>query len=281
MEASFDRFGDASDPASPVVLSVPHAGRDYPPAILPLLRAGPYALRALEDRYVDLVAAAARGNRTTLIQRLPRAWIDLNRGEGERDPQIDEGADPLSHPGRSSKLRSGLGLIPRRVPAAGEIWRRKLSAADVEARIERAHRPYHAALSAALMAARAKFGTAVLLDLHSMPPLDGGQARVVLGDLFGRAAAGRFVSRAEGAALARGQRVALNSPYAGGHILARHAQPMVGVHGVQLELDRALYLDPRLDGPGPGLPAAAALVGSVLDALEDEALSGALPVAAE
>lgn len=278
---SFDRFGDASDPASPVVLSVPHAGRDYPPAMLPLLRAGPSALRALEDRHVDAVALLARGDRAAFVQRLPRAWIDLNRGEDERDPLIDEGADAARQPGRSSKLRSGLGLIPRRVPGAGEIWRRRLSAADVAARIERAHRPYHHALSAALMAARARFGVAVLLDLHSMPPLGADGAKIVLGDLFGRAAAGRFVARAEGAALAAGERTALNSPYAGGHILARHAQPMRDVHGVQLELDRTLYLDAKFERSGPGLAGAAALVASVIDALEDEALSGALPLAAE
>ena len=281
MDASFDRFGDEEAPASPVVLSVPHAGRDYPAAILPLLRVPPSALRALEDRYVDLVALAARGNRTALVQRLPRAWIDLNRAEWERDPLVDEGADPTHQPGRSSKLRSGLGLVPRRVPGAGEIWRRKLSADDVAERIERAHRPYHRALSAALMAARARFGAAVLLDLHSMPSLGTAAARVVLGDRFGRAAGARFVARAEAAALAAGLRVALNSPYAGGHILDRHPQPMRDIHGVQLELDRALYLDARMDGPGPGLAGAAALVASIADALEDEVLSGAVPLAAE
>lgn len=281
MEASFDRYGDPTRPTSPVILSVPHAGRDYPPAILPLIRTTPSALRALEDRHVDLVALAARGARTAFVQRSPRAWIDLNRGEDERDPLVDEGADPTRQPHRSAKLRSGLGLVPRRVPGAGEIWRGKLSDRDVSARIEQAHRPYHRALSAALMAARARFGIAVLLDLHSMPPLEGGAAQVVLGDRFGRAAAARFVSRAESVALAAGLRVALNSPYAGGHILDRHACPMRDVHGIQLEVDRALYLDARLEGPGEGLAGTAALVASVLAALEDEALSAALPLAAE
>lgn len=281
MQASFDRYGDADQPVSPVVISVPHAGRDYPPAMLPLLRAPPAALRALEDRHVDLVALAARGERTAFVQRLPRAWIDLNRAESERDPLIDEGADPTRQPGRSNKLRSGLGLVPRRVPGAGEIWRRKLAVEDVGERIERAHRPYHRALSAALMAARARFGTAILLDIHSMPSLGAGAARVVLGDRFGRAAAARFVARADGAVIAAGLRTALNSPYAGGHILNRHAQPMREIHAVQLELDRALYLDTRMDAPGPGLATTAAIVGAILDALEDEALGGALPLAAE
>lgn len=281
MEASFESWGDIGAPASPVVLSVPHAGRDYPPALLPLLRTPPHALRALEDRFVDVVAHAARGDRTMLVQRLPRAWIDLNRGEDERDPAIDEGADPTGRPGHSAKLRSGLGLIPRRLHGSGEIWRGKLSDADVRARIAEAHRPYHDMLGRVLTAARARFGVAVLLDLHSMPPLDPGRARLVLGDRFGRAAGARFVARAEAALRARGMPVALNAPYAGGHILDRHAAPMLGVHGLQLELDRTLYLDRRLDRPGDGLDATAALVGAAIAALEDEALAEPLAQAAE
>ncbi|PAX06501.1 N-formylglutamate amidohydrolase [Sphingomonas lenta] len=281
MDRSFDLHGDPERPASPVVLSVPHAGRAYPPEIVPLIRWNPSSLRALEDRYVDLVALGARGPRVALVQKVPRAWIDLNRGEDERDPLVDEGADPRRQPARSAKLRSGLGLVPRRVPGAGEIWRRKLTPADMARRIERAHRPYHQALAHALAAAHARFGVAVLLDLHSMPPLGAGGAQVVLGDRFGRAAAARFVGRAEGVALAARLRVALNSPYAGGHVLDRHGRPERDVHAIQLELDRSLYLDGKLDAPGDGLAATAALVGSVIAALEDEALSAALPLAAE
>lgn len=281
MDARFELLGDADAPPSPVVLSVPHAGRDYPADMLRLLRPPLLAIRALEDRYVDLVARGARGDRVALVQRLPRAWIDLNRAEHERDPLVDEGADARVQPIRSPKLKSGLGLVPRRVPAAGDVWRRKLSADEVAARIADAHRPYHQALARALAAARARFGVAVLVDLHSMPPLGEGAARVVLGDRFGRAAAARFVSRAEAVASARGLLVALNSPYAGGHVLDRHARPHAGVHAVQVELDRALYLDRRLDAPGEGLHATAELVAEMLAALEDEALAGGQALAAE
>jgi N-formylglutamate amidohydrolase len=283
MEASFDSFG-AAVPASPVVLSVPHAGRDYPATLPSLLRVPLPALRVLEDRHVDAVAHAARGDQAMLVQRLPRAWIDLNRGEDERDPLVDDGARAPAT--RSARLASGLGLVPRRVNGAGDLWRRKLTGAEVIARIEHAHRPYHAALAAALAGARERFGVAVLLDLHSMPPLGAGKARVVIGDRFGHAAAARFVARAEATARDRtGLRVALNSPYAGGHILARHAVPPRGVHGIQLELDRSLYLDAKLDRPGPGLAATARMVRGVIAALEEEAFSisgtDALPLAAE
>lgn len=267
-------------PASPVVISVPHAGRVYPLALRAALRAPPATLTALEDRHVDAVAQAARSAETMLVQQLGRAWIDLNRGEDERDPRVDEGASRHAQPFASAKLRSGLGLVPR-CTAAGELWRRRFSGAEIEARIVADHRPYHAGLGKALAAARERFGVAVLLDLHSMPPLGRSGARVVIGDRFGRSAAARFVARLEAVASAMGHATALNTPYAGGHILDRHGRPAAGVHAVQVELDRSLYLDSRLDQPGSGIDATAALVRRLVAALADEALAGLTPLAAE
>jgi len=259
-------------PNSPVVISVPHAGRFYPPALLAALRLPQAALVALEDRHVDAVAAAAWKGEAMLVQQLGRAWIDLNRREDERDSRVDDGAPPLGA-AASAKLRSGLGLVPRRA-AAGELWRRRFSNADICARIEADYRPYHQALRDLLVATRARWGIAVLIDVHSMPPLGAGAARVVIGDRFGHAAAPRFTGRAEAVAVAAGHRTALNAPYAGGHILERHADPAAGVHAIQLELDRSLYLDARFDQPGPGLAATADLLRRTLDALAEEALDG-------
>lgn len=280
----FDRWGEAT-PASPVVLSVPHAGRDYPLTLRAAARGPLTTLVALEDRFVDAVALAARGSETTLIQRRARAWIDLNRGEDERDPRVDEGASAPSaaaNPG-SGKVGHGLGLIPRRSGTSGELWRRRWSDAEVRARIAADHRPWHATLAAALAAARARWGVAVLLDLHSMPPLTGATkgTQVVLGDRWGRAAGARFVARAEAVATAAGLTTSLNSPYAGGHTLERHGDPSVGVHAIQVELDRSLYLDSTLSRPGPGLARTAAIVRDMLAALEDEALAGGWQAAAE
>lgn len=277
----FDLIG-TMPPASPVVLSVPHAGRDYPPALIAALRVPQAALLALEDRHVDAVALAARSVETMLIQHAPRAWIDLNRGEDERDPQIDEGARLRPQPSRSAKVSSGLGLIPRRSGGAGDLWRRRFSDAEVIARIEADYRPYHAALAAALDAAQARFGVAVLLDLHSMPPLTGrSPAQVVIGDRFGRSATARLVARVEAEVRGHGLRAALNTPYAGGHLADRHARPVLGRHAIQIELDRSLYLDRRLDAPGPGLDRTAALVRAIAVALADEAMTATLPLAAE
>ncbi len=228
---------------------------------------------------MDAVALAARGDETLLIQRRARAWIDLNRSEQDRDPRIDDGASAQTFPQASENLRSGLGLVPRRVTRAGDLWKRRFSAEEIGARIAADYRPYHDALAAALAAARGRFGVAVLLDLHSMPTIAGDDPpRIVIGDRFGRSAGPRFVARVEGEI---GCRHALNSPYAGGHILNRHGDPAAGIHAIQLEIDRSLYLDAALDAPGPGLPATAALVARIAAALADEALRPPLAIAAE
>ena len=280
--SSFDRYGPL-DPESPVILSVPHAGRDYPLALRAALRVPVAALVGLEDRHADALALAACGTETLFVQRTARAWIDLNRSEQERDPVIDEGARLTSMPIMSAKMRGGLGLVPRRVSGAGEIWRRRFDGDEVTARILSDHRPYHAALADAIARARARFGTAVLLDLHSMPPIVGppDAARIVFGDRFGRTAATRFVHRLEGEALAGGLRCAFNAPYAGGHILEAHGRPAMGVHAIQIEFDRALYLDPALDQPGDGLGGVALLLRRMIDAVADEALSVPMAIAAE
>lgn len=279
---SFDVYG-AHIPESPVVLSVPHAGRDYPAALLAAVRIPLGSLRILEDRHVDQLALAARGAESMVVQRPARAWIDLNRAEHERDPKLDDGADPTRSPGMSAKLRSGLGLVPRRIAGAGEIWAGRLSNAAVTARILADYRPYHAALDCLLKAARARFGIAVLLDIHSMPPLGGAgeAASIVFGDRFGKSASSRFVARLEGEAAACGIAHALNTPYAGGHILDRHARPQHGIHAVQIEFDRASYLDEAHDVPGPGFDHTATLLRRMIAAVRDEALAGNGAIAAE
>jgi N-formylglutamate amidohydrolase len=269
--ASFDRYGPAR-PDSPVVVSVSHAGRDYPPELLARLRVPLAHLLPLEDRHADALALAARGGETLLIARRPRAWIDLNRAEHDRDPRVDAGVSAGSVPIQSAKVRGGLGLIPRRAASGTEIWSRRWSADAVVARIVADHRPWHAAIADALAAARARFGVAILLDLHSMPPLpDPDRARLVIGDRFGRSASARFVARIEGCARRAGIATALNTPYSGGHILERHAAPGRGCHAIQLEIDRSLYLDAALREPGPGIAATATLLRELLDALADEA----------
>ncbi len=281
---AFEILGDAAS-AVPVLLSVPHAGRNYPAQAPGMIRPAIAQLMPLEDRMADLLVntAVAQGAQA-IVAKMPRLWIDLNRDEREFDPAMMAGPG-LALPVMSSKVRGGLGLIPRRLARTGDIWRELLAADDVAARIENIHRPYHAAIQERLAALRARFGVAILLDIHSMPPVkdrDGeGSPRIVIGDRFGRSSSGQFTARALAELEASGLPVAVNAPYAGGHVLERHARPQQGVHALQIEIDRTLYLDARLDGPGSGLAAIQRLVAKLVDSLADEALESPFAIAAE
>ncbi|MET0271123.1 MAG: N-formylglutamate amidohydrolase [Sphingomonas sp.] len=272
--APFARLGP-SVPRLPLVVSVPHAGRMYPEALLARTALPVATLAALEDRHVDALAAGLPAlGVTTFVARTARAWIDLNRDEREIDPAM---VTPCPRPATliaSAKVRGGLGLIPRRIAGAGEIASGRLRADEVAARIAQDHRPWHDAIAAALAAAHARFGVALLLDLHSMPSLAPGDGiappRLVIGDRHGRSAATRFVTRMLDVARAQGQPAARNAPYAGGHTLDRHGRPESGIHAVQLEIDRALYLAEDGRAPGMGLPAACRLVEAIASALLDE-----------
>ena len=235
----FRRLGPARH-GSPVVLSVPHAGRCYSDGLLASARLSRARLESLEDRLVDrLVWRAVEGGAVALIADSPRAEIDLNRDERELDPAMVLPRPPADSTVESPRTRGGLGLIPARIAGAGAIWRQRIAAAEVARRIERIHGPYHAALEAELKAAKARFGIAILLDCHSMPPRGaGGEAGVVFGDRHGGSMAETLVAAAETAAREAGFRVARNAPYAGGYITERHGRPARGVHALQLELDR-------------------------------------------
>lgn len=279
---SFDRLGPVS-PSGPVVLAVPHAGRDYP-AALQAMAAVPLArLEALEDRHADLlVTQATAASAITFVARRARCWIDLNRDEREVDAAMIDPPPAAAALSASARVRGGLGLIPRRLQGLGELWRGRVEAEDLAGRIARDHRPWHTALGEALEQARARFGAALLLDCHSMPPLSGkGEAAdIVLGDRFGRSAASRIVERLAATAEAQGFRVAFNSPYAGGHALDRHGAPARGIHAVQIEVDRRLYLEADLRTPGPGLARVQALIAALAVAGADE-LAAPLGLAAE
>jgi N-formylglutamate amidohydrolase len=183
----------------------------------------------------------------------------------------------------SPRTRGGLGLVPARIAGAGAIWRQRLSAEELSRRIESVHRPYHAALDEALKATRARFGLAILLDCHSMPPrrLEAGEPPVVLGDRYGTSIAPAFAAAAEEAVRHAGYEVGRNSPYAGGHITACHGRPEDGIHALQIEIDRSLYLGADLKEPGPGFDRVAALIADVAAALTARALEPPRGIAAE
>jgi N-formylglutamate amidohydrolase len=280
--SSYRRLGPEV-PGSPVILSVPHAGRAYSPALLAAARLPRRALEILEDPLVDrLVWRAVADGATALVAEAPRAEIDLNRDEREIDPNMVVPRPSPSDLADSPRMRGGLGLIPARISGAGPIWRQRLPAADLAHRIAGVYRPYHEALEQALAAARHRFGIAILLDCHSMPPRgSGGGAPVVLGDRYGTSMAPELSSAAERAVAGAGFKVARNDPYAGGHITQRHGRPAENIHALQIEIDRSLYLAPDLRTPGPGFDAVARLIGLVAGALATAALDPPHALAAE
>jgi N-formylglutamate amidohydrolase len=275
-------------PASPVILSVPHAGRDYGPHLLNAARLGKEVLETLEDRLVDrLIWRATALGMTAFVARAPRLEIDLNREEREIDPSLIAPPPPSGTLIQSARTRGGLGLIPSRITGSGPIWRERIPRTELERRIGRIHQPYHAALADALAAARARFGEAVLLDCHSMPPRhrpdnDGNRpAAIVFGDRHGTTISADLLDAAMTASRATGYRTAANAPYAGGYIVGRHGQPRTGVHAVQIEIDRSAYLDANLRTPGPGFEAMARLIAGVAQAIEQRLLGAQDALAAE
>lgn len=236
------------DVAMPMVVSVAHAGRIYPPELLAASRASRAELERLEDGWSDLIAGRAVEAGATVVQALwARAVADCNRGENQMAPgEVAPALRPqFSSPGR--KERAGLGVVPTRLADIGPLWKKPIDRAAMTWRLDSLHRPFHEALADALEGARIRFGHAILIDLHSMPPIPVGQAghgaRIVIGDRFGDTADGWLVDAVVAAAERLGVPVSRNQPYAGGHIVRTHGRPDRGVHAVQIEIDRTLYLN--------------------------------------
>jgi N-formylglutamate amidohydrolase len=279
-ECPFMRIGP-EEPTSPVVLSVPHAGRAYSEALLKTSRLPREKLETLEDRLMDrLIWRAVDAGIPAFIANVPRAEIDLNRDEREIDASMVAPALPQRSVVQSARTLGGLGLIPSRITGSGSIWLQRLPAAELSRRIQTVYRPYHEALEEALGGALRRFGIAILLDCHSMPPREG-EAGVVFGDRHGTSIAPELIRAAIEAAEACGYGTARNKPYAGGYITSRHGRPKNCIHALQIEIDRSLYLDERLSDPGPGFDAAAQMIADVVKALSDKALEPPEAIAAE
>lgn len=271
-----------SDPSAiPVVIAVPHAGRAYAHTLLERMRHPAFAAPRLEDRYVDLLAsdAARRTGAALLIAHAPRAMIDLNRATHDVDwdmvgsPPPDASSMPKG--GSMLRARSGLGLVPRRLPGLGELWKRRMERHELDDRIAQVHQPYHDTLARTLAEVRDRWGAALLIDLHSMPPLaarSNGEPPpdVVVGDRFGAACSGALVSTVFSYLAQCGRRAAHNRPYAGGYVLERHARPGDGMHCLQIEIDRTCYLDSRMAEPGPGFADVADLVTGLVRRIADD-----------
>jgi len=227
--------------AVPFVFASPHSGRSYPASLVTRSRLDATALRRSEDAFVDELFAGALGLGAPLLAaQFPRAFVDVNRGMAELDAGMFEAGLDVPVDAPSPRVAAGLGVIPRIVRDGAEIYRGKLESGEAAARLERFYKPYHRALAALLDETQARFGVAVLIDCHSMPSALS-VPDIVLGDRYGASAAPAVTARAESALVAEGFSVARNTPYAGGHTTVLYGRE--GCHALQIEVNRALYLD--------------------------------------
>jgi N-formylglutamate amidohydrolase len=263
----------------PVLLSVPHSGRDYPSWLIDNGSGGLPALASLEDPFVDrLVWRAIECGCGAVVARAPRAAVDCNRSEDEIDPSVIDG---MPRGRMTARARGGLGIVPARTPQHGYLWRRPISPVQLAERLDQAHRPYHRAIEELLGVLIDRFGCALLIDCHSMPPPAGGVPPVIIGDCRGRTA-DAWISHEAIAIIERcGYAAALNDPFAGGHVIDRHGNPGRGVHALQLELDRRCYLDETLREPAPDFDRVTMLIEALAVGLGEALLGQQFATAAE
>ncbi len=246
----------------PVVMTSPHSGRDFPPAFLAASRLTAAQLRRAEDPFVDMLLDAIT-DVPVLRARFGRAFVDLNRDADELDAGMIDGTPPLP-PRQTERVAAGLGVLPRVAAHGLDIYRRRITAADVTERLATLHRPWHARISALLARAQARHGYAILIDCHSMPrPAGIVPPQIILGDRHGTSAAPALVGLIERHFATAGWRVGRNTPYAGGHTTVFHGNPAAGIHAIQIEIDRSLYMEPQRMQRHDGFDAVAAAMAEL------------------
>jgi N-formylglutamate deformylase len=227
----------------PFVFASPHSGRRYPASLLERTRLDTTTLRRSEDAFVDELFAGVVGLGAPLLAaHFPRAFLDVNRSMAELDAGMFNGALGVPVDAPSPRVAAGLGVIPRIVRDGAEIYRGKLDSREADTRLTELYKPYHQALAALMEETCAHFGVAVLIDCHSMPSALS-VPDIVLGDRYGASASPQLTARAETAFAREGFSVARNTPYAGGHTTTLHGRVAAGCHALQIEINRALYLD--------------------------------------
>jgi len=270
-----------------VVFASPHSGRHYPRSFLRQAVLDASQIRSSEDAFVDLLFEDAPNHGAPLLTaNAPRAYLDLNRGADELDSALIEGVRRTAH---NPRIASGLGVIPRVVANGRHIYRGKLTLEEAHARIAQYWRPYHDQLQTLMDESVNAFGEAILIDCHSMPhealenvgPPGASRPQIVLGDRFGATAASEVVEQVEAAFAAAGLRVARNMPFAGAFITQHYGRPPRGQHAIQVEIDRALYMNERTLEPNANFEAFRKLLQGVIAELAGIGRADELKVAAE
>ena len=249
-EPAFQLVNPLSGPAA-VLFNSPHSGANYPEAFLSTSRLDPLSLRRSEDVDVDALFGLVTAIGGSLMKvEFHRAYIDVNREPYELDPRMFSSRLPPFVNTRSLRVASGLGTIPRTVGDGHDIYRHPLTIDEALERIETLYKPYHRALARALITAQRRHGLAVLVDCHSMPSAAVARSEsfdcdIVIGDRFGTSADPSIPDFIEASLRDLGYVVARNRPYAGGYITEHYGNPETGIHAVQIEINRGLYLNER------------------------------------
>lgn len=265
----------------PVVFNSPHSGNIYPPDFVEGSKLDAHALRRSEDALVDVLFQSVVKLGSPLVKvNFPRAYLDVNREPYELDPAMFTQRLPDYVNTSSMRVAGGLGTIPRVVSETEEIYREPLEFSEAEERIRTLYVPYHGCLEGLLNDCRARFGEVLLIDCHSMPSsaspamLQEASARrpdFVLGDRYGSTCNGAITDAFEALLVEAGYSVARNKPYAGGHITQHYGRPAHNRHALQVEVNRALYMDEATllahEGFGQLQDALAAVVGSFTEQL--------------
>jgi N-formylglutamate deformylase len=283
----FDPPYEVAEPAAlsgPVVCNSPHSGRAYPSKFLSQSRLDLETLRRSEDTFVDeLFVDAVKFGAPMMRAHFPRAFLDVNREPYELDPRMFEGRLPAFANTRSLRVAGGLGTIARVVGDAREIYDRRLPVEEALSRIELFYKPYHRALRRLIVNAQRSYGVAVLVDCHSMPSNANGRderprADIVLGDRYGTSCAASVTDTIEEALRDFGYSVLRNKPYAGGFITEHYGDPSAGLHAVQIEVNRALYMDEREYRKTPRFDAVRNDLGRVIARLAQTTAQGIEPL---
>lgn len=262
---------------TPLLLASPHSGRHVPPEVQQYMRLPVGTIRCMEDAYVDRLLDQAVERGVPLIAAThSRAVLDLNRAVDEFDPKMFDGPLPIKAR-ESAKVRRGFGLVPSVCGPGKRIYQHKLPADLLLELIRDLHTPWHQTISARMEEARKRFGVALLLDVHSMPTLEGQEPPdIVIGDLFGKSADRWMVDFLEQAFGQEGLRVVRNKPYAGGYNTACYGKPGHNMHAIQIEIDRALYMNPATLVPHEGFVRVVGILGRVICALGQALLPRAM-----
>jgi len=262
----------------PLVVASPHSGTAYPAPFLAQARLPMARLRASEDTHMETMMAAAPGLGAPLLAALfPRVFLDVNREPWELDPAMFSEPLPAFANTTSPRVRAGLGTLPRLAGDGHPIYARRLPLAEAECRLARHYHPYHDTLTRLLRQTWVRFGHALLLDCHSMPSSALEEERswnrpdVILGDRHGTACDPLVTDTTEAVLRDLGLRVRRNRPYAGGYTTRHYGHPEAGVHALQIEVNRALYMDERSRRPTEGLARLSQCMTVLLEAV------GALP----